>query len=180
MITADDPCKSQHLPGLFVFSCCCVGAALKAAVVNCRACGARMLFNIIGGFHAQTSLRGSGMREAGNQCHLATCRHGSRTHRASKALQRYQRSCQTLQVPVGVLGQEENGFLPWFGFPSQFCPRLSLRKQHCSPFKNAITLDVRALRYVFSQRFASLLNIQLLLCCRRQHAQSCQLVASSC
>jgi len=86
MITADDPCKSQHLPGLFVFSCCCVGAALKAAVVNCRACGARMLFNIIGGFHAQTSLRGSGMREAGNQCHLATCRHGSRTHSASKAL----------------------------------------------------------------------------------------------
>lgn len=58
---------------LFFFSCCYVGAALKAAVVNCRACGARMLFNIIGGFHAQTSVRGSGMRKAGNQCHLATC-----------------------------------------------------------------------------------------------------------
>lgn len=73
VIAIDDPCKSQHLPGLFVFSCCYVGAALKAAVVNCRACGARMLFNIIGGFHAQTSRRGSGMRKAGNRCHLATC-----------------------------------------------------------------------------------------------------------
>jgi len=56
-----------------IFSCCYVGAALKAAVVNCRACGARMLFNIIGGFHAQTSERGSGMRQAGNRCHLAPC-----------------------------------------------------------------------------------------------------------
>lgn len=37
-----------------------------------------MLFNIIGGFHAQTSRRGSGMRQAGNLCHLATCSHGGR------------------------------------------------------------------------------------------------------
>lgn len=96
------------------FSCRCVGAALKAAVVNCRACGARMLFNIMGGFHARTWRRGSGRRRAGNQCHLATCAGTAREEH-----ERYQRCDQKLQIAGGLLGWEKE-----FSFLSPlFCNR---------------------------------------------------------
>lgn len=58
-----------HFSGLFVFSYCYLGAALKAAVIN----WCQNVFNVIGIFHEQTSVRRSGGRQAGNECHLATC-----------------------------------------------------------------------------------------------------------